>query len=147
MKEATRTFDIELFEVPARNASELQSLFHSNTMRRADALIASNDGTLLNDQANRHSITAFALQRRLPSASTHQHYARDGGLISFGVAVEVLARRAAYFVHRILQGVQPADLPVERPTRILLKVNSATARLLGLTLPPSILLRADEVIE
>ncbi len=147
MKGATRTLGIELFEAPARNASELQSLFHSDPMRRADALIASNDGTLLNELESRRSITAFALQQRLPSASTHQHYARDGGLISFGVAVEILARRAAYFVHRILQGMQPANLPVERPTRILLKVNSATARALGLTLPPAILLRADEVIE
>ena len=147
MKHATRTLGIEFFEAPARNASELQSLFRSDTMRRAEAFIASNDGTLLNDKENRLSITAFTLEQRLPSASTHQHYARDGGLISFGVAIEVLARRAAYFVHRILQGVQPADLPVERPTRILLKVNLATAHALGLSLPPAILLRADEVIE
>ncbi len=147
MRRAARNLGVELFEAPARNGSELKALFTSDLMRRADALIAANDGILVGDRDNRGIIIANAHVLKLPTASTNQEFAREGGLLSFGVEVEVLARRAAYLVHRILQGARPADLPVERPTRIVLKVNAATARALGLTLPPAILLRADEVIE
>jgi putative ABC transport system substrate-binding protein len=142
-----RPLGVELFEVRARNAGELADAFAAAVLGRADAMIATFDGLLIGDPATRGQVIALALRERLPSASTNMDYARDGGLMALSVDVPALARRAAWFVHAILQGTKPSDLPVERPTRVVLSINLTTARALGLTLPPSILLRADAVIE
>ena len=80
-------------------------------------------------------------------ASSSSRVAPDGGLVSLGADNAALARRAAFYVHRILGGAKPADLPVERPTIYKLSVNRKTAAALGLTIPQSLLLRADEVIQ
>jgi putative ABC transport system substrate-binding protein len=74
-------------------------------------------------------------------------YARDGGLLQLGVDTGLIVRRVAEYVHRIIQGARPSELPVERPAKVQLLVNLKTAQSLGLTIPPSILNRADEVIE
>jgi putative tryptophan/tyrosine transport system substrate-binding protein len=92
-------------------------------------------------------IATFAISQRLPSFSTFTDYALFGGLLSYGVSLRQLAIRAGHFVKRILDGVKPGDLPVEQPTRIELVINLKTAKALGLTVPPSLLSRADEVIE
>jgi ABC-type uncharacterized transport system substrate-binding protein len=83
----------------------------------------------------------------LPSASTLIGYARDGGLLSLGTDLGFVFRRAAEYMHRIIRGARPSDLPVERPAKFRLSVNLDTAKALGLAVPPSILARADEVIE
>jgi putative ABC transport system substrate-binding protein len=92
-------------------------------------------------------LARLSLQARLPTISTYDSFAPVGGLLSFGADFTEMHRRAAVYVDRILRGARPADLPVEQPTKFLLGVNLATARALGLTFPPSFLMRADEIIE
>ena len=97
--------------------------------------------------AHRKRIAAFALERRLPAILTVRLFPAAGGLMSYGASFPDIYRRAATYVHKILRGAKPADLPVEQPTTFELVVNLKTAKAMGLTLPPSILLRATEVIE
>jgi putative ABC transport system substrate-binding protein len=89
----------------------------------------------------------MAIKYRLPTASTTRSFADIGGLMSFGADGPASVRHGAKFVHRILQGKQPKDLPIEQPTKFELVINLKTAKALGLTIPPSLLLRADQVIE
>jgi ABC-type uncharacterized transport system substrate-binding protein len=95
----------------------------------------------------RRQIATFALASRLPTVFSFREHVEDGGLISYGVDLRQNFRRAAYFVDRILKGAKPADLPVEFPTKVELVVNLTTAKALGLTVPDTLLARADEVIE
>ena len=92
-------------------------------------------------------VAAFALKNRLPAISMFRTFADAGGLMAYGPELDVFFRRCAVYVDRILKGTTPADLPIERPTRYEFVINSRTARTLGLALPPSLLLRADKVIE
>jgi len=92
-------------------------------------------------------IVSLALQHRIPVISTNSDITGIGGLISYGVSRRDAYRRSAYFVKKVLDGARPADLPVEQPTQVLLSVNLKTAKALGLTVPPSLLVAADEVIE
>ena len=89
----------------------------------------------------------FALKARLPGIYSYREMAETGGLVSYGVSIPGLARRAAHYVDKILRGARPADLPIEQPTQFELVINLKTARALDITIPPSILLRADRVIE
>ena len=97
--------------------------------------------------AARRQIAAVALALRLPTVYNFRDHVEDGGLISYGTNLRESFRRAAYFVDRILKGARPADLPIEFPTKVELAINLATAKALGLTVPPTLLGRADEVIE
>ena len=90
---------------------------------------------------------AFALKNRLPAISMFRTFADAGGLMAYGPDLVVFFRRSATYVDRILKGARPADLPIERPTRYEFVINSRTAKTLSLTLPPSLLLRADDVIQ
>jgi putative ABC transport system substrate-binding protein len=96
---------------------------------------------------HRQHLARVAIQHRLPSIYWQRDYVEAGGLMSYGVSLVEVGRRAAYFVDKILKGAKPADLPVEQPTKFELVINMKTARALGLTIPPSVLARADEVIE
>jgi putative ABC transport system substrate-binding protein len=97
--------------------------------------------------AHRASIISAAARNNVPAVYWDSYFARDGGLLSYGVDRGDLFRRAASYVDRILRGAKPAELPVQLPTKFQMIVNRKTANALGLAVPPSILLRADEVIE
>ena len=96
---------------------------------------------------NRKRIAAFALKSRLPSVSSSGEFVDAGGLMSYGADLADSYRRVAYFVDRILKGAKPADLPVEQPTKFELVINLKTAKQIGLTIPQSLLYRADKVIK
>jgi putative ABC transport system substrate-binding protein len=96
---------------------------------------------------NRVRIVQFAAQRRLPAMSAYRELVEAGGLISFGPSYAGMHRRAAFYVDRILKGAKPGDLPVERPTTFEMVINLKTAKALGLTIPQTLLQRADQVIE
>jgi putative ABC transport system substrate-binding protein len=111
---------------------------------RAEGIIVDSDQATARDKTR---IVEFAARNRLPAIYSWSVYVHAGGLLSYGPSFYELARHAATFVDKILRGTKPADLPVEQPTKYELVVNLKTAEALGLTLPPSILARADEVIE
>jgi len=123
---------------------ELEQVFDVLKLRHPDALVVVADGMLI-DQRER--IATLALQHRLPTVSPILELADAGGLIGYGSSRIDMYRRAAYYVKRILDGMKPADLPVEQPTRVDLVVNLNTAKALGLTVPDTLLARANRVIE
>jgi len=128
---------------PVRRAKpeDLEPAFDAATKHRADALIVGLD-TLT--QANQRSIVDLAAKRRLPAIYASTEF--DGGLVVYGVNYPEMYRHAASFAHKIFKGVTPADLPVEEPTKFELVINLKTAKVLGLTIPRSLLLRADRLI-
>ena len=123
---------------------ELSAAFNSIAAQRLHALLVIPDAATL-DLATR--IAALALKHRVPVVSTDADLTRAGGLLSYGVSRREAYRRSAHFVKKVFDGVKPADLPVEQPTRILLSVSLKTAKALGVDVPSSMLIAADEVIE
>ena len=111
---------------------------------RAEALFVSGSPTAYVDRA---LIVDFASRTRLPSSFAYREPVELGGLMSYGVNLSGNSRRAATFVDKILKGAKPADLPIEQPTKFDLVINLKTAKALGLTIPPSVLARADEIIQ
>jgi putative ABC transport system substrate-binding protein len=96
---------------------------------------------------NRTTLVRFALEHRFPGVYWVRDFVEAGGLMSYGTSFGELGRRAAYFVDKLFKGARPADLPIEQPTKFELVINMKTAKALGLTIPPSLLARADQVIE
>jgi putative ABC transport system substrate-binding protein len=133
---------VRLVEVPS--VAELETAFTALLRDRPDALLVVTDPLVFTHRAR---ITEFAGQSRLPAIYEFRTFVEVGGLMSYGPNMLELWRRAAYYVDRILKGARPADLPVEQPTKIELVVNLRTATALGLTMPPSVMARADEVIQ
>jgi putative tryptophan/tyrosine transport system substrate-binding protein len=127
-----------------RSPDELDSVFATLAAQHPDMLqIVADSGIIdLNDR-----IAALALAHRLPSFSNVTDYTKFGGLMAYGISLEALFVRATYFVKRIVEGAAPGDLPVEQPTKFELAINLKTAKVLGLDIPPTLLARADEVIE
>jgi putative ABC transport system substrate-binding protein len=126
-----------------RRSEDITSAF-DGLKSRADAVYYVS-GPLM--QINRVRIATLALAAKLPTIHGGRNYVEAGGLMSYGPDISGLFRRAADIVDKILRGTKPADIPVEQPTKLLLFVNLTTAKALGLVVPQSILLRADEVIE
>jgi putative ABC transport system substrate-binding protein len=143
-QDAARALDIRLQPLEARNSSEIDSAFAAITTERAGAVIVLADGVLVN---NRTRIADHAVRRRLPTAFGLSEFAEAGGLLTYGPSLANVFRQAATYVDKILKGAKPADLPIEQSTKFELVINLKTAKALGLTIPPSLLQRADQVIE
>jgi putative ABC transport system substrate-binding protein len=141
---AARALGMRLQSLEARGPSEIESAFAAMTTERAGAVIVLIDSTLID---HRTRIADLAARRRLPMVSGTIETAEAGGLIAYGPSVRDMFRRAAAHVDKILKGAKPADLPIEQPTKFDLVINLRTARALGLTIPQSVLLRADQVIQ
>jgi putative ABC transport system substrate-binding protein len=130
--------------IPIASRDELETAFAAIPAQHLDALLVVADSGLF-DLSDR--IAALALMHRLPTFSTNPDFVKFGGLIAYGASREKLYLRATSYVKRILDGAEPADLPVEQPSKIELWINLKTAKTLGLTVPPSLLGTADEVID
>ena len=141
---AVRGSSIKATAVEVRTPLDFESAFASQSQRRIDGLLVLVD-PLFFTQATR--IIALAAAARLPTIHSFRQVVELGGLMSYGVAVAQSFQRAAYFVDRILRGVHPGDLPIELPSKLEFVLNLKTAKALGLTVPPTLLARADEVIE
>jgi putative ABC transport system substrate-binding protein len=141
---AARSLAVQLQLVEARNPQEIDRAFAAMTREHAGAVVVLPDAIYGNQI---RQIVGLAAQRRLPAIYTLRENAEAGGLMVYGPNLRDLERRAATFVDKILKGAKPADLPIEQPVTFELIVNLKTAKALGLTIPPSLLLRADQVIE
>jgi len=141
---AARALRVQSVSMSASSPAEIEIAFASMRRQRPDAIVIAGDA-FLTMQA--HQIAELAIKDQVPSVTQSPRYARAGGLMSYGQSVTDVYRRAAAYVDKILKGANPGDLPVEQPTKFELVINLKTAKALGLTIPQSLLLRADEVIE
>jgi putative tryptophan/tyrosine transport system substrate-binding protein len=142
---AAATMDVTLVPVEVRSRESLGGAFQGLMQAHVEAVLATPGGVLLANE--RSDFAARALAAGLPTMFSNREFVEAGGLMSYGNDRMERWRRAAYFVDRILKGAKPADLPVEIPAKFELVVNLKTAKALGITIPQSILFRADEVIE
>jgi putative ABC transport system substrate-binding protein len=127
-----------------QHPDELEGLFAAAARERTQALVVFAHGFAYQ---NRSRIAELAARQRLPAMFGWREFVEAGGLMSYGPNVRAVVRRAAIYVDKILKGARPADLPIEQPTKFELIINLKTAKALGLTIPPSLLQRADQVIE
>ena len=144
LETAARSLKVVPIIAPVHSDVEIEAAIVALGCEPGAGLIVMPDAWM---RAHRAPIISAAAQNNVPSVYTQSFFARDGGLLSYGVDQVDLFRRAASYVDRILHGTKPADLPVQFPTKLEIAVNLKTAKALGLTVPQSILLRADEVIE
>ena len=144
MSAAARGLGLTLHLAEARAPSEIEGAFVRMAAAHVGAFIVQQDDLFV---ANRALIIDSANQRRLPGMYVFSLYPRAGGFMSYGANAEDLYRRAAEYMDRILKGAKPSDLPVERPAKFELVINLKTAKAVGLTVPRSLLLRADQIIE
>jgi putative ABC transport system substrate-binding protein len=135
---------MKVLSLAVRTSEEIETALASVLQERPGALNVLADRLFLH---NRTRIIAFAVQRRLPGVHAYRELVLAGGLMSYGPSYADMHKRAAAYVDKILKGAKPGDLPVEQPAKFELVVNLKTAKTLGLTVPPIILARADEVIE
>jgi len=139
-----RAFNVKLDPVHVREPADVERAFSEFTRNGTNGLLVENPSVLLRV---RERVCGLALKQRLPVVGRGREFADAGCLMSYGENLDEVYRRAATYVDRILKGMKPADLPVEQPTRFELVINMKTARALRLTIPPSVLLRADQVVE
>jgi ABC-type uncharacterized transport system substrate-binding protein len=141
---AARVLGVELRIHEVRDPPAFEHAFEAIGRERAGAVMVLPDPMFV---SYRERIVALSAKTRLPAIYAHREYMDEGGLMFYGASLADMWRRAARYVDKILKGAKPADLPVEQPTKFELVINLKTAAALGLTIPPSILARADEVIE
>jgi putative ABC transport system substrate-binding protein len=139
-----RTLRLQLQPVGARNADELESAFSTMAKGGAQAALVFSTPPFINA---RQRLAQLAITHRLPTMFQGRLFVEAGGLISYYPKHEDLWRRSAFYVDKILRGAKPADLPVEQATKFELVINARAAKAIGLTIPPSVLARADQVIE
>ena len=141
---AARSLGLDIQSVEVRTPADLNPAFDAIVAGRPSALMTLPDGMLL---AHAPRIVEFAARARLPAVFPDHEFATAGGLMTYGPSLATSFRQAATYVVKILKGANPADLPIEQPTKFDLVINLKTARALGLTIPPSLVARADQVIE
>ena len=141
---AARTIGVTLQPLEGRRSGDLDGLFAAAARQRADALLVFAHGFAA---LNRGRIIELAARHRLPTMYGYREFVDAGGLMAYGANIQGMVRRAASYVDRILKGAKPGDLPIEQPTKFELVINLKTAKALGLTIPPSLLARADEMIQ
>jgi putative ABC transport system substrate-binding protein len=142
--QAASRLGIEVLPVPVQSAEELTSSLQALARRHVQALLVPGHPLLMSQY---RPIAEFARAQRLPSISAWRQFPEAGGLMSYWSNVNDVARRAGRHVDKVLRGAKPADVPIEQPTTFEFVINLKTARALGLTLPPALLMRADEVIQ
>jgi len=141
---AARVLGVSLHRTGVRSAADLDDAFAAVLRQRAQALLVY---PLSLAPASVHKIAEFAVRNRLPTMTVQESYVQAGFLASYGPSIPEQFKRAAVYVDKILRGAKPSDLPVEQPTKFELVINLKTAKALGLTIPQSVLGRADEVIQ
>ncbi len=142
---AARAFGINLQYVDVLDPKDIETAFRAAGKGRADAVLMMVPSGVVNSL--RKEIAELAVKSRLPATYQQSEYVEAGGLMSYGVSIDDLNRRAATYVDKILKGRKPADLPVEQPTKFELVINLKAAKQIGLTIPPTVLARADRVIK
>ena len=143
---AAKILGVKLLVVNAVNASDLDVAFATIVQQRADALVVGTD-VLFNGPRRTQQLITLAAVHAVPTMFSGRDRVAAGGLISYATDIDDMLRQAGVYIGRILKGEKPADLPVLQPTKFELAINLKTAKALGLTVPPSLLARADEVIE
>ena len=141
---ATKELGLTLLRLPVGGPDELDAALTRARKEGAAGVIVPADAVM---EQHRETLVTLILKHRLPAIYWRREYVEAGGLMTYGTNVIDLRRRAAQYVDKILRGAKPADLPVEQPTKFELVINLKTAKALGLTSPPSLLARADQVIE
>jgi putative tryptophan/tyrosine transport system substrate-binding protein len=141
---AAGAFGVKLQYVEMRISKELKTAFRTANKSRADAILLLVRGPVALPY---REIAELAVKSQLPAIYSGREYVEAGGLMSYGVSLDDLDRRAAVFVEKILKGIKPAELPVEQPTKFELLINLKAAKQIGLTIPPNVLARADRVIK
>jgi putative ABC transport system substrate-binding protein len=141
---AAKAFKMQLQFLDVKHAKDIETAFQAASEGRAQGVLTLNSAILGSQRAQ---IAELAVKKRLPVMYHQSDFVEVGGLMFYGVNVPDLSRRAASYVDKILKGSKPADLPIEQPTKFELVINLKTAKALGLTIPPSLLARADQVIE
>ena len=144
VEKAARVLHVTVQALGVREPDDIDLALSTMMRQRPDALFLVSDALT---NINRKRILDFAAIHHIPAMYEYSFYVRDGGLMSYGPAMEDMNRRAAIYVDKILKGAKPGELPVEQPTRYYLLVNLKTAKMLDLALPQPLLLRADEVIQ
>jgi putative tryptophan/tyrosine transport system substrate-binding protein len=144
LKAAAQALGLGVVSANADRAEDIEAALQTLANEKIDITIVLQTSLLI---TNRSLIARSALQKRLPTVYGYREHVVDGGLISYGVDLRWCYRRAAYFAVKILRGAAPSDLPIEFPTSMWLAANQQTAKALGITIPPPLLTRADEVIE
>ena len=144
VERAARSLGLELQVLGVRGPEDFDRAFEAMTRKQADALFVLGDAMLF---THRQRLVDLEAKHRLPTMHNAREFVESGALMAYGVDFVWHMRRAAFYIDRILKGTKPADLPVEQPTKFELVINLKTAKALGLTIPPSVLVRADVLIE